>query len=125
MEPRAYLVPAEEHDGDECCLHEEGEQAFDGKRCSEDVPHKPRIVAPVGPELKLQDYACGDTHREVYAEERHPEFGRFEPFLAPAAVIERLHYTYYHAESERQRHEEPMVHGGEGKQASRPVDYCH
>ena len=67
----AHLLPTEEHDGDERRFHEEGKDALDGKRRSEDVAHKPAVITPVRTELKLQDDAGRHANGEVDAEKLH------------------------------------------------------
>ncbi len=47
METGADFLPAEEHDGDKRRLHEERQQALNGKRRSENVAYKPAVVRPV------------------------------------------------------------------------------
>lgn len=83
MEAPGYFLPAEEHDGYEGALHEEGEHALDGQGRAKDVANHPGIVAPVGTELELKDDTCRHTHGEVDAEELLPETGYLFPKALP------------------------------------------
>ena len=116
------LVPAEEHDGDEGALHEEGQNALDGQRRTEDVAHEVRIVRPVGAELEFEDDARGYADGEIDAEQAHPESGRAAPERVARADVEGLHDGDEESQSERQRHEEPVVDGRQGELRPRPID---
>ena len=118
----AYLVPSEEHDGEEGRFHEEGQNALDGQRSAEDVAHKPRIVAPVGTELKLEDDARSDAHGKVDGEELHPELGSPFPELVFLNHIQGFHGGHNHGQPQGEGHEDPMVTGGKGELCPRPVD---
>ena len=116
------LVPAEEHDGDEGALHEEGHDAFDGQRGTEDVAHEMRVVRPVGPEFEFEDQARGHADGEVDAEQAHPEFGRALPELITRADVKGLHDGDDEPQPQRERDEKPVVNGRHGELRTRPVD---
>ena len=109
VEAFRHFVPAEIHDGHEGGLHEEGHDAFDSERCAEDVAHEPRVVRPVGAELKLQDDARSHTHSEVDTEEFLPELGGVFPETLLRAIVARLHNAHDDGQAKRQGHEQPMV----------------
>ena len=122
VEAAAHLLPPEEHHGNKRRLHEEGHNALDGQRRSEDVAHKPAVIAPVGTKLKLQDNARGHADGEVDAEQLHPEAGGTFPEGIARPIIESLHEAHDHGQSQGQRHENPMVDGRQGKLRPRPVN---
>ena len=41
MESPAYFLPAEEHDGNECALHEECHNTLNGERRAKDIAYEP------------------------------------------------------------------------------------
>ena len=65
METRAHTVPAKEHHSNKGCFHEEGQQALNGQGSAENIAHKPRVIAPVGAELKLKNQARGHANGEI------------------------------------------------------------
>ena len=108
--------------------HEEGDNAFDGERCAEDVTHEPGVVGPVRAELELQDDTRGDTHREVDAEELLPKLRGIASEVDVGSdvnlaliegqlclIILGLDDAHDDSQPERQGHEEPMVDCREGK----------
>ena len=96
----AEFFPTEEHEGDEGGFHEEGQDALNGKRGTEDVADKPRVVRPVCAELKFEDDACGDAYSEVDAEKFLPKLGCTFPETVTGTHIERLHYRHDNAEAQ-------------------------
>ena len=116
------LVPSEEHDGDEGALHEEGHDALDGQRGTEDVAHEMRVVGPVGAEFEFEDDARRHADGEVDAEQAHPEFGGPFPEFVARADVEGLHDGEDEAQSQRERHEKPVVDGRHGELRTRPID---
>ena len=124
MEAFADFSPTEEHQRDESGLHEEGKDAFDGERCTEDVTHKPRVVTPVGTKLEFEDDARGNTNCEVDAEEFLPKLGGSFPKFIPSAVINCFHNGHHECKSEGEGDKQPVVAGREGKLGARPVENC-
>ncbi len=125
MKLGTHLLPAKEHHGDERRLHEEGQNALNGKRRTEDVAHKPTVIAPVGAKLKLQDDASGHADGEIHAKDGHPELGGGQPLLAARAQVDGFHDGHNHTQAERERHEEPVIDGRKRKLSARPVnDLC-
>ena len=122
VEAAAHLLPAEEHHGNERRLHEESHNTLDGQRCSEDVAHKPAVVAPVGTELKLQNKPCSHAYGEVDTKKFHPESGGPFPEKVARPIIKGLHKAHDHGQPQGQRHKNPMVDGGQCKLCPRPVD---
>ena len=114
-------LPAEEHDGEEGRLQEEGEDPFDRQGRAEDVTHHPGVVGPVGAELELHDDAGGDPDGEVDAEEGHPELGQLLPALVAGLDVDRLEESDQKGEPQSQRHENPVIHGGQGELRPGPV----
>ena len=123
VEAFADLAPTEEHEGDEGRFHEEGQDAFDGERRTEDVADEPRIVTPVCAELKLEDDTGGYADGEVDAEEFLPELGGGFPKLIAGAIIHSFHNGHHECESEGEGDEEPVIACCERKLRSRPVEY--
>ena len=115
VEPFAHFVPSEEHDGEECGLHKKGHDTFYGKRGTENIAHKPTVIRPVGAELKFEDDTRGNANGEIDSEEFHPKFGDVFPLGFPRTVIDGFHNAYDNGKTERQRYEEPVIHGSESK----------
>ena len=63
--------------------------------------------------------------REIDPENPHPELRRPFPKLVAGTVIDALHDRADDAETEGQRHEQPMVNGCHRKLRARPVDHLH
>ena len=122
MKAAAHLVPAEEHDCHECGFHKECHNAFDCKGRSEDIAHKPAVIAPVGAEFKFEDNAGGHAAGKVDAEEGHPEFGNVFPFHVAGAHVDGFHQCHYQRQPDGERYKQPVVHGCEGELGPRPVD---
>ena len=86
-----YFFPSEEHHSKEGGFHEEGQDAFDGQRCAEDVAHEPGIVAPVGAEFEFQDDTRSNAHGKIDSEKFHPELGSPFPELVFLEYIKGFH----------------------------------
>ena len=124
VEAFADFAPTEEHQRDESGLHEEREDAFDGERCSKDVTHKPRVVAPVRTKFKFKDDTRGNTNGEVDAEEFLPKLGGSFPKLITSAVINSFHNRHHECKSEGEGNKQPVIACREGKLGARPVEDC-
>ncbi len=122
VEATRHLLPAEEHHGHEGALHEERHDALDGEWRAEYVAHKPRVVAPIGAKLKLEDEAGGHADGEVHAKQSLPEDGGVFPEGLARAVVARFHNAHDEGEAQRERHKQPVVDGGERKLRTRPID---
>ena len=122
VEAFAHLIPSEEHDSDKRGFHKERQNTFDSKRRTENITYKPRIITPVRTKLKLQDQSCRYTNGEVDTEKFHPELGCPLPKFIACFIIQRLHYSHHHSQSEGERNENPVVHGCHRKLGSRPID---
>ena len=122
MESARHLLPSEEHNSHECALHKECHNALNGKRSTEYVANKPRIVAPVGAKLKLKNDARGNTHSKVDTKQTLPELGSLQPERFAGAIIDSLDNAHYYGKSQRERHKQPMIDGCERKLRTRPVD---
>ena len=122
MKAFAYLVPAKEHDCDECSLHEERQDAFDGQRRTEDIAHEPGVIAPVGPELEFQNQAGSHTDSEIDPEDLHPELGGLLPEHIACLYVNGLHDTHDHGQAQCQGDKEPMVHGRHRELRPRPIN---
>ena len=118
----AYLIPSEEHDRNKRSFHKERQNTFDSKRRTENIPHKPRIITPVRTKLKLQNQPRCHTDGEVNTEKFHPKLGSPLPEFIACFIIQRLHYSHHHSQSEGERNENPVVHGCHRKLGSRPID---
>ena len=121
MEAFTNLTPAKEHEGYKGGLHEESEDAFNSKRCSEDVTYKPRVVAPVGTKFKLQDDTCGHTNGEVDTKELLPKLRGSLPKLITSAVVDGFHDGHHEGKSESEGDKQPVIACRKGKLGSRPV----
>ena len=124
VESLGNAVPAEEHDREEGGLEEEGEDALDGERRAEDIADHPRVVGPVGAELEFQDEPGGHADGEVDTEQLHPELGQPLPLLVAGAHVDGVVKGEDPGEPQGQRHEDPVVHGGQGELAPGPVDHA-
>src|SRR5690554_7067735 len=89
----AYLVPAKEHNGNEGAFQKKGHNAFNCQRSAKNISNKPRVIAPVGAELKLKNDARGYSNGEVDAEEFHPELDRKSTRLNSSHV--RISYAVF------------------------------
>ena len=118
----AYLVPSEEHDGEEGSFHEEGQDAFDSERSPEDIAHEPGIIAPVGTKLELEDDARSNAHGKVDGEELHPELGGVLPKIVFLNYIQGFHGGHDDSQPQGKGHENPMVTGRKGELCPRPID---
>ena len=125
MELGRDLLPAEEHHGKECGLHEEGEDALNGQRGAEHISNEPGIIAPVGAELELENEAGGDAHCKIDGEELHPEARCLLPEFVFLDEVQRLHYGHDKRQAQSQRHEEPVVGRRHGELDSGPEYYVH
>ena len=99
MKSAADFVPTKKHDGYECGLHKECHDALDGQWCTEYIAHKPRVIAPVCTELKLEYQSRGHTYGKVYSKEFHPELGGTTPMFVTLDIIERLHDAHYQCQA--------------------------
>ena len=122
VETFTYFAPPKEHDGDKCGFHKECQNTFNSQRSTEDVSYKPRIIAPVCTELKLQNQTGCHTNGKVYTEEFHPKLGSLFPKFIACFIIQRLHDSHHHCQSECERNKNPVVHGCHRKLGSRPID---
>ena len=109
------LLPAEHHNCKERALAEEGKDTLNGQRSTEDVANKPRVVTPVGTELKLKDDTRSNAYGEIYAKEHHPKLADVEPLLLACAIIDGFEQSHYYAQAQGQRHEHPMITCGKSK----------
>ena len=123
MESGRHLLPSEIHHRHEGRLHEECHNALDGEGGAEDITHEPRVVAPVGTELKFQDDARGNAHGKVHPEEFLPEFCHVFPEHLFRAVVASLEDAHDEGQSQREGDEQPMVDGSERKLRPRPVNH--
>jgi hypothetical protein len=117
------LVPAEEHQADEGRLEEEGHEPLDGERRTEDVADIVAVVAPVHTELEFHGDAGRDAEDEVDAEQRGPEFRHLPPDRAVGHHIDRLHDRHDDRQTQRERHEEEVIHSGHRELQSRQFDH--
>ena len=85
-------------------------------------PTKWGVIRPVGAELEFEDYARGHAYGEVDAEYAHPELGHALPLFVARAVVAGLHNGYHDAQTQCQRHEQPVVYGRQRELRARPVD---
>jgi len=125
VESFGNFVPAEEHYGDEGAFQEESHNALDGQRGPENIAYEVRIVRPVGAEFEFENDSRCYADREIDPENPHPELRRPFPKLVAGTVIDALHDRADDAETEGQRHEQPMVNGCHRKLRARPVDHLH
>ena len=84
MKAFAHLVPTKEHHCNERGLHEECQNAFDGKRCTEDVAHKPAIITPVRTKLELQNQPVATPMAKLIP----------KSFIQNLAVCFQTHHPY-------------------------------
>src|SRR5437870_9334866 len=96
---------AEEEEGQEGRLEEEGEDAFHGERLADDATGRAREARPIGPELELERDARHDAHGEVDRDAAPPE--------ARGAVVVRLAGPERARLEDRGAEREPQGQGGE------------
>ena len=101
VETLANLLPTEEHHSEECRLHKESEYTLYSQWRTENISHKPRVVAPVCTKLKFENNTCGDSYGEVYSKNFHPEFCNSLPKLVTRFHINSLHCGHNNRKSER------------------------
>ena len=123
VEAARHLVPSKIHHGHKGRFHEECHYALYGKWRTEDVAHKPRVVAPVGAKLKFKNNAGGNAHGKVHTKEFLPEAGSGFPKLSARAVVAGFGYAHNNGKPQGEWNKKPVIDGGEGKLSSRPV-YC-
>ncbi len=111
LHPR-HAVPAKEEQADEGGFQKECHQPFDRQRGTEDVADIVRVVGPVGAELEFEREAGGDPHGEVDAEQLAPKLGHVAVNLTSGHHIDRFHDHQYPRKSQRERHEQEVIHGG-------------
>ena len=101
-----YPVPAEDQQGQEARLEEEGEDPLRRQRRSEDIADEARVGGPVGAELELHHDAGRHADGEVEGEDAGPELGRrLEQQVAGAQVL-RLEIDHDHADADGERRED-------------------
>ena len=122
MKTFAYLFPSKKHDSNECGFHKESKNSFDCKWGTENVAYKPRIIAPVGSEFKLEYQTGSYSDGKVYTKKFHPKLSGILPEFLTRFVIQRFHDTHHYCQSESERNKNPMVHGGHCKLGSRPIN---
>ena len=121
METWRNFFPPEEHHSHKRTFHKEGHNAFYGQGRTKDIAYKPRIVAPIGAELKFQNDASGHAHGKINTEEFLPKVRHIFPKLLFRAIIAGLGNAHDNGKTKRKRHKEPMVHGRKGELRTRPV----
>ena len=91
MKLLAHFIPAKEHDSNKSCFHKKSDNTFNSQRSSKYISYKPRVIAPVGTELKFQNQSGGNSHGKVYSEQLHPELSRPLPKFISGNIIKRFH----------------------------------
>ncbi len=91
MKALAYFIPAEKHYGYEGGLHEKGKNSFNGQGSPEYITYKPRVVGPVGSELKFKDNSGGYPDGKINPEKFHPKFCDPLPLLISGANVNGVH----------------------------------
>ena len=124
MEPSRHLVPAKEHNCHKSALHEKRHNALNGKRSTKYIADKPRVVAPVGTELKLQDNTRSNAHSEVDAKQTLPEMRRLTPERFSGAIVNCLDNAHNYCQAQCERHKQPMINCCKRKLGTRPVNEC-
>jgi hypothetical protein len=117
------LVPAEEHQAHERRLEEEGHQPLDGQGRAEDVADVVGVVAPIHAELEFHGDAGRHAEDEVDPEQRGPEFRHLPPDRPIGHHVDRLHDRHDDRQTQRERHEEEVIHCGHRELQSRQFDH--
>jgi len=99
----ADLVPAEEKDGEETRLEEEGEDAFGGKGAPKDIADEAGVGCPVGAEFEFEDDAGGDTESEDETEYLGPEAGHVVEAWVTRLEPEAFHDDQDEAQTDGER----------------------
>ena len=107
----AQPLPAEEHHADQRCLEEEGHQALNSQRRTENIADIMGVIGPVHSELEFHGNPGRDTDREVDAEQQTPEFGHVAPDRTIGHHIDRLHHGDDDRQAEGNRHKQEVIHG--------------
>ena len=115
-------IPAEKKQSHESGLEDERHQTFDRERHAEHVADVMRVVRPVGPELEFERDAGGHAHHEVDAEQQAPEAGHVAIDLAPGHHVHRFHDDQHPRQAQGERHEQEVIHRGDGELQPRDVD---
>ena len=114
----SHLVPAEKHHSHESRFHKKCKDALYRKRGAENITYKPGVVAPVGPEFKFEDNACGYADSEINPEYLLPEPCGTLPEVIFLDHVDSLHYRHDDGKTEGKRDKKPMVTGSKGKLGS-------
>ena len=122
VESLAYPVPTEKHYSNKGTFHKESHYSFNGKRSSENVSYKPRVITPVGSEFKFQNNSGGNTNGKVDPEKLHPKFGDLFPFFVLCLHINGFHNGNHKCSSQCKRNKKPVVHCCKSKLCSGPID---
>ena len=122
VETFTYFSPSEKHNRDKRSFHKECQNTFNSQRSTEDIPYKPRIIAPVRTDFKLQNQPRCHTDGKVNTEKFHPKLGSLFPKFVACFIIQRLHDSHHHCQSECEGNKNPVVHGCHRKLGSRPID---
>ena len=125
MQALGQTVPAEDPQSEERGLDEEGEQPLHRERCSEDVADEARVVAPGHPELELLNDAGRDAEGEVDEVELAPELRHPQVALVLRAHPRGLHPGHQEGQSDGQRYEDEVVHGGDAELPPREIERVH
>ncbi len=113
MGARGQPVPAKEEQADEGRLQEEGHQPLDRQRRAENVADVMRVEGPVHSELEFHGETGGNAKDEVDAEQQAPEPGHVAPDGSTRHHVDGFHHRHEDRQSERQRHEQKVIHRGQ------------
>ena len=125
MELRADLVPAEEENGQEARLEEEGEDALGGQGAAEDVADVARVGGPIRAELKFHDDAGGNADGEGEREHLRPEAGHLVIELLAGGDPQAFHDDKHEAKPDTQRRVDVMERDGERKLDAGEKEHVH
>src|SRR5574344_376379 len=121
----ANLIPAEIHYGKKGTLHEECENTLNSKRGAKNIPYKPRIVAPIGAELKFEDNTGCNSDSKINGKNCTPETGHASPeesfsrelrtIMFCKTIILCLHESNDEPQTKCKRHKNPVKHSSQRK----------
>lgn len=108
-------VPAEQEEGEEARLQEEGEDPLRRQGGAEDVANVARVNCPVGAEVELHDDAGGHPDGEVETEDADPELRHPLERLVAGAHVAPQQVDDDQRQADGQRREDVVEHDGEGE----------
>ena len=109
------FIPAKDPQTDESGLEIKSQQRFDRQGCAKDIAHEAGIPRPVQAKVELLHDAGHHPRREVDQEDPAPEFGHAFIRFVPGGNIPAFKDSHQDRKAKRERDDEEMIDGGDGK----------